>query len=127
LKSLILIFLLLPTLSSAQDRPKLLTTLYITYATAQALDIDSTHRAISVGKNEGNKFMAGCVAHGLSCTIPVKSIVTLGTIYLVDKTIRSKSSQAAIALMIGLNLSQWLITGNNYNVYFTYKKHLGRD
>lgn len=121
----IVALMLMSTPAFAQEPPQprgaLLTGLYAGYVAGQLGDIDSTRRFLSIGLKEGNGHMEGCVGAGLKCTVPLKVGVTAGVLVVIDRVVRPKSRQAAIANMIVLNALQWVVTGTNYSVYLAVK------
>lgn len=88
-------------LAAKVRRPSALPLLYAGLGVAQAMDLYSTSRAMSLGARESNPMMAKVVGNtGMS--IMVKAATTAGVIYLAEK-IRKKSPAAAVTMMIIAN------------------------
>jgi hypothetical protein len=97
------------TLSQTPKRPGLLTTLYGTYGTLQAMDIISTRRALSAGATEQNPLMKS--GH-MGAMVAVKAAAGVSTIYFAEK-LWKKSRVRAIVVMAALNGAQAAVVAHN--------------
>lgn len=83
-------------------RPRLLTTLYASYAGLQAYDVYSTRQALSRGGREANPLMQG-VADSSAGMIAVKAGVTLATILVAERMWKRNNKMGAIAVLVASN------------------------
>ena len=86
--------------------------LYLAYGALQALDADSTVRAIRSGGREANPLIAP-VASKPAALVAVKAGLAASTVFLVEK-VRTRSRRAAIVLMTALNAAYAAIVARNY-------------
>jgi hypothetical protein len=95
------------------SRPASLVPLYLTFASLQVLDTDSTIEALSRGYRESNPLLEPVSGHR-GAMLAVKAGVTLGTIMLVERVWKGRHRRAAVLTMIGLNVGYGLIVASNY-------------
>ena len=96
-------------------RPALLPALYGSYIGLQALDIHSTHAALTTGAGrEGNPLLTG-VAHNSAGLIALKAASTAAVIWGSEK-LRKKNRAAAVLLMVGVNTATAVVVARNYRV-----------
>jgi len=106
-------FSMAPTVSPPK-RPAALPWLYASYAAVQALDAQSTLRALNAGAVEANPIMSG-VAGNPAALLAVKGGVTAATIYLVEKSWK-KNRIAGVVSMAVLTSAYAVVVANNYRV-----------
>jgi hypothetical protein len=107
------VLLWVPTLAHADDRG-ILVPLYVSYATLEALDVQSTLHGLSRGAVEQNPIMQGVVGSPAGL-IAVKAGVAVVTIAVVDK-VAKKNKPLAIVLMVAANSVAATVVANNYRV-----------
>ena len=101
-----------PTIQ-AQPRPSALTSLYVSFAALQGLDVHSTTRAITSGAGrEANPAMRWIVGNPAGL-IAVKGAAT-GTIIWITEKIRRKHPRAAIVFMAAINSTMAAVVARNY-------------
>jgi hypothetical protein len=99
----------LSTAAELQKRPAALTALYGTYATIQALDVVSTHRAIANGAQERNPLMRG---GSVGTMIAVKAATGAATIFFAERMWK-KNRVGAVIVMAALNGASAAIVAHN--------------
>ena len=100
------------------ERGPFLTSLYVSYAGLNALDVWTTKRFLDRGHEEGNDHLRGCV-RSMGCMVAVKASVTVGVILLVDKVILPTSKPMAISQMLILNTIVGGFVIHNWGVAFS--------
>ncbi len=93
-------------------RPTALPALYISFASLQVLDADSTRKAIRVGGAESNPFMMRASWNNTGM-FAMKAAATVGTIYFVERLWRH-NRVAAVTTMIVLNAGYVAVVASNY-------------
>jgi hypothetical protein len=93
----------------APKRPVTLTALYGTYASIQALDVVSTHRAIANGAQERNPLMRG---GSVGTMIAVKAATGAATIFFAERMWK-KNRVGAVIVMAALNGASAAIVARN--------------
>jgi hypothetical protein len=91
-----------------------LASLYVTTATMQMLDVDSTLKALNRGATEVNPLMSG-VVRNRAAFVAVKAGVAAATIYAAHRMARG-NRVAAIATMVAINSAYALIVSHNYRI-----------
>jgi hypothetical protein len=99
---------------AAPSRPAALVPLYVSFAGLNALDIDSTYRALAGNAEEANP-MAARLVHSPAALIAVKAGTTAAAIIVTERLRRSRP-KTAILLMIGLNSAMAAIVAHNYAI-----------
>ena len=97
----------------------LLTSLYVTTAITQALDIHSTMRAMDRGGVETNPLLSG-IAGNKAAFIAVKSAVAAGSIFAARR-LAKRNKVAAIATLFALNTAYAFVAHHNYKVAATLR------
>jgi hypothetical protein len=100
--------------SQAPSRPAALIPLYISFAGLNALDVDSTYRALGGNGEEANPVTARLV-HSPAALIAVKAGTTAAAI-LATERLRRNRPKTAMLLMIGLNSAMAVIVAHNYAI-----------
>lgn len=98
-----------------QPRPGALVPLYAAFATAEALDIHSTHLALAGGAREANGVIAPCV-QSLPCIVGVKAAAASAVILIIDRAVRPKHRRAAGIFAACLTAAQFTVDVHNYRV-----------
>ncbi len=101
--------------SNPSNHSPLFTTLYLSFATLQALDVHSTTRAISSGAGRESNPALGGIASRPVTFIAVKAATTGATIWMTEK-LRKNHRAAAVGLMVALNSFMGVVVGHNYSV-----------
>lgn len=96
-------------------RPHALVPLYAAFAISEALDVHSTHRALSSGVGREAGALGRC-SSSVPCLIGVKAAITTGAIWAIDAGVRRRAPRAAVWLMVGLLGVQTSIDVHNYRV-----------
>jgi len=102
-------------------RPPALMPLYVTLATLQALDVDSTMRALRDGGHEANPVVGGIV-ESPGALAAIKG-ATSGGIVLMMERLRKGHPKAAVFLMIGVDSAFATVTAHNYRVAAADRRH----
>jgi uncharacterized protein DUF5658 len=87
---------------------------YLSFASLQALDIESTARVINGGGREANPIVASVWQSPIGLTA-VKAGATAGLIYAAQR-LRKENPKAALLLMIGANSAMATIVAHNFAV-----------
>lgn len=95
-------------------RPAPLVSLYVSFATLQALDVASTRTALRAGSVEANPLVASFAGSPLALTA-VKAGVAGAMIYASER-LWKKNRKAAVLTMIGLNVAYGAVVAHNYGV-----------
>ena len=95
-------------------RPRALLPLYVSFASLQALDVASTHRALDLGAHEVNPIVEP-FANSTAALVAMKAGTTAAIIYLTER-LRKRHPVAAVALMVSLNAGFASIVVHNYSV-----------
>ena len=95
-------------------RPVLLTTLYGAFVGLQALDVDSTMRAVRSGA--GQEANPALRRIGSPTLFAMKAGTTASIILACERLRKEHHPLAAVALMIGANSAYAMITAHNYAV-----------
>jgi hypothetical protein len=103
-----------PASAPASRRPAALVPLYVSLASLEALDVDSTLAALGRGGVEANPVMRGLVASPAS-VIAVKAVLT-GVIITSSEKLWKKNRAAAILLMVGMNGAYAAVVAHNYSI-----------
>jgi hypothetical protein len=98
----------------ATSRPAALIPLYISFAGLNALDVDSTYRALGGNGEEANPVTASLV-HSPAALIAVKAGTTAAAIVATER-LRRNRPKTAMLLMIGLNSAMAAIVAHNYAI-----------
>ena len=93
-------------------RPRPLVPLYVSLASLQLLDVQTTARALKNGARESNPLLAG-FASNAPAVLALKVGTTAGTIYLTER-LWKKNRAAALVMMVGLNSAYAVIVTHNY-------------
>lgn len=112
LAGLVLLLLAIPAHASADDRPAALPWLYAGTITAHALDLHSTHRALSTGAaREANPFMTNA-----SARVAIKAGTTTLTVWTAERLWKGGRRKTAIALVAAVTAGTAAIAARNYRV-----------
>jgi hypothetical protein len=95
-------------------RPAPLISLYVSFATLQALDVASTRKALNAGAVEANPLVAPIAGSPLAMTA-VKAGVAGAMIYASERLWKT-NRKAAVLTMIGLNAAYGFAVAHNYGV-----------
>ena len=101
-------------------RPAPLVSLYVSFATLQALDVASTRTALRAGSVEANPLVAPFARSPLALTA-VKAGVASAMIYASER-LWKKNRKAAVLTMIGLNVAYGVAVAHNYGVAARQKR-----
>jgi hypothetical protein len=104
----------LPPAAPASGRPAPLVPLYISLASLQVLDIDSTMKGLNRGAVEANPLMRGVVGSP-PAVIAIKAAVT-GVLITSSEKLWKKNRVAAVLLMVGMNGFYAAVVAHNYSV-----------
>ena len=107
--------LLLPSPASADERPRALVPLYVSFAGAQAYDVYSTRAILKAGGYEANPIMGGLVEHPVAFA-GVKAGLTVAAIYAGEKLWKTGHRRAAVWYLVGLNAGMLAIDLSNRSV-----------
>jgi hypothetical protein len=102
-------------------RPAALMPLYVTLATLQALDVDSTMRALRNGGREANPVVGGIVES--PGTLAAIKAATTGGVVLMMERLRKRHPKAAVFLMIGVDSAFATVTAHNYGLAAADRRH----
>ena len=100
--------------SGPRERSVAISSLYVSFAALQALDVDSTMRALRTGGREANPIV-GSVVESPGTFVAMKVVATAG-IVLATERLRKHNPKAALLLMIGLNSAYASVAAHNYSV-----------
>ena len=95
-------------------RPVLLTTLYGAFVGLQALDVDSTMRAVRSGA--GQEANPALRRIGSPALFAMKAGTTASIVLACERLRKDHHPLAAVVLMIGANSAYAMITAHNYTV-----------
>ena len=112
---LLLSLLLLPSPASADERPRALVPLYVSFAGAQAYDVYSTRAILRAGGYEANPLMGGLVEHPIAFA-GVKAGLSVAGIYAGEKLWKTGHRRAAVWYLVGLNAGMIAIDLSNRSV-----------
>ena len=99
----------------AHPRSAALTSLYVSFAALQALDVHSTTRALTSGAaREANPVMRGIVGN-TSALIAFKASTAGLSIWATEK-MRRQHPRAALVFMSALNSAMALVVAHNYSL-----------
>ncbi|MQA28413.1 MAG: hypothetical protein GEU82_01040 [Luteitalea sp.] len=102
-----------PLRPSPAARPSGLVPLYVSFGVLQALDMHSTHRALTAGGSEGNPVVSALQSPLAMGALKVGA--TAGIIVLTEK-LRKNNRIAAIVTMVALNSGYAMIVSHNYSI-----------
>ena len=94
-------------------RPAPLVSLYVSFATLQALDVASTRMALRAGGVEANPLVAPIAGSPLA--LAVKASVAGAMIYASERLWKT-NRKAAVLTMIGLNAAYGIAVAHNYRM-----------
>jgi hypothetical protein len=101
---------------AAADRPTVLMPLYGAMIGLQALDVDSTMKAIRNGAGrEANPAMQSAVGSPIAL-LALKAGATVSIIVVCERLRKQHHGVAATALMIGLNSFYAIVVAHNYTI-----------
>jgi len=95
-------------------RPTQLVTLYVSFATLQALDIASTRKALGSGGVEANPVVAPLAGSPVALT--VAKVGAAGAMIYASERLWKPHRKAALLTMIGLNVAYATAVAHNYRV-----------
>ena len=98
----------------ASHRPAALVPLYVSFASLQAFDIDSTRKALNRGGLEANPIMRGVVGSP-AAFIALKAAMTGATI-ASNETLWKRNRAAAVLMMVAMNGAYAAVVAHNYSV-----------
>jgi hypothetical protein len=93
---------------------KLLTSLYVTTAVMQALDVHSTYQALNRGAIEANPLVSGMTGNK-AAFVAAKAAVATASI-MAARRMAEHNRMAAILTMVGINSAYAMIVAHNYHV-----------
>jgi hypothetical protein len=93
---------------------KLLTSLYVTTAVMQALDVHSTYQALNRGAIEANPLVSGMTGH-TAAFVAAKAAVATASI-MAARRMAEHNKVAAILTMVGINSAYAMVVAHNYHV-----------
>ena len=105
----------LPPAAPASQRPAALVPLYVSLGSLQALDIDSTMKALNRGAVEANPLMRGVVGSP-PAAIAIKAAFTAAILIASSEKLWKKNRVAAVLLMVGMNGFYAAVVAHNYSV-----------
>jgi Domain of unknown function (DUF5658) len=94
-----------------QPRPAALLPLYGSLAVMQALDVDSTLKALGGGLHEGNPLLRSASPAAL---VAIKAGATASMI-VVSERLRKRHPKVAVVLMAGINAAYTMVAIHNYS------------
>jgi hypothetical protein len=103
-----------PVPAPPSRRPAALVPLYISIASLQALDVDSTFKALGRGGVEANPIMRPLVGSP-AAVVAVKAALA-GVIIVSTEKLWKKNRAAAVLLMLGMNGAYAAAVAHNYSV-----------
>jgi hypothetical protein len=98
----------------APHRPVALVPLYASFATLQALDVDSTLRAVTRGGREGNPVLSGLISSPTG--LMAMKAGTTAAVFVATEHLRKHNPKTAVVVMIGLNSALAVVAAHNYAV-----------
>jgi hypothetical protein len=96
------------------ERPSPLVPLYVTFGALQALDIDSTLRALGNGGRESNPVIGGAVGSP-GALIAIKAGATAGIVFASEK-LWKRNRVAAVLMMIAMDSAYAAVVAHNYHL-----------
>jgi hypothetical protein len=115
-RTLLLLFVLLPALAYAEDRPRVLVPLYAGQVGLQAYDAYSTVEVIRLGGVETNPHVNTILTRQPALFFALKAAVATGTIVTAERLWKSGRRKEAVAVMIGSNAFMGYVAVNNASV-----------
>ena len=103
-----------PPVEAAQRRGLLISSLYASFVTLQALDAHSTRRALNHGARESNPLIEP-FAHNTAALIALKAGTAAGVLYMTDR-VRRHNRVASIVIMAAANSAYATIVARNYRI-----------
>jgi len=103
-----------PTVTPHQKRGPLISSLYASFITLQALDAHSTLRALDRGAREGNPLIEP-FTHNTAALIALKAGTAAGVLYMTDRVHRH-NRVAGIVIMAAANSAYAMIVARNYRI-----------
>lgn len=103
-----------PAVERSAPRGALMTSLYVSFAALQALDAQSTIRALDRGARESNPMIAP-FADNTGALIALKAGTAAGVIYMTDR-VRRHNRLASIVIMAAANSAYATIVARNYRM-----------
>ena len=103
-----------PASDTALPRPPVFTSLYVSFAALQGLDVHSTLRAVANGKREANP-VVGAVIDSPVRLAAMKAATAAGIVLSVEQ-LRKRHPRTALLLMVGLNSAYTTIVAHNYMI-----------
>lgn len=97
-----------------KPRGALITSMYVSFAALQGLDVHSTLLAVDRGAREGNPMMATLVDHP-AAFVAFKAGTAAGVLLLTDH-IRRHNRLASIVIMTAANSAYAIVVANNYRL-----------
>jgi hypothetical protein len=97
-----------------QPSSPLMTSLYVSTAVMQALDVHSTLQALDRGAVEGNPMMSG-VTGNKAAFIALKSGVAFGTV-MAARNMSKRNRVAAALTLVAINSAYAMVVNHNYKV-----------
>ena len=95
-------------------RPAPLVSLYVSFATLQALDLASTRMALRAGGVEANPLVAPIAGSPLALTAMKASVA--GAMIYASERLWKTNRKAAVLTMIGLNAAYGIAVAHNYRM-----------
>jgi len=92
----------------------LLTSLYVSTATLQALDLQSTVSALRQGGLEANPMVSPIAGHP-AAFVAAKSAVAVSTIFAAHRLSNSNKA-AAVAMLLAVNSAYAIVVAHNYRI-----------
>jgi Domain of unknown function (DUF5658) len=105
-----------PSLRPLAPRPVSLVPLYTTLAVLQALDVDSTVKAIRSGAGREANPVLQPVVGSRAGLLAVKAGTTAAIILAAERLRKDHHPVAAVVLMIGVNSTVAMVAAHNYSV-----------
>ncbi|HWB17268.1 MAG TPA: DUF5658 family protein [Vicinamibacterales bacterium] len=103
-----------PVVDEPSHSSKLLTSLYVTTAVMQALDVHSTYQALGRGAVEANPLVSGMTGHK-AAFFAAKASVAAASI-MAARRMAEHNKVAAILTMVGINSAYAMVVAHNYHV-----------
>jgi uncharacterized protein DUF5658 len=100
--------------SAPRERSVALSSLYVSFAALQVLDVESTMRALRAGGREANPFVDSFV-ESPAMFAAMKAVTTAGVL-LATERLRKHKPKTALFVMIGLNSAYATIAAHNYGI-----------
>ncbi|HUL73817.1 MAG TPA: DUF5658 family protein [Vicinamibacterales bacterium] len=99
---------------AAPAKNTLLSSLYVSTAVMQGLDVQSTFSALNHGAVEANPMVTPIASHP-AALLAVKSAVAATTIYAAHR-VSKRNKAAAIGMLLAVNSAYAIIVAHNYRV-----------